>query len=126
MAFDIKNDTPDYDEGEKYADRGDAVKAFECFERGAEKGEPVAMNALAACYDYGDGVREDKAKAAELYLKAAELGFPTAQYNYAECLRKGDGVEINEQAAIEWYTLAAANGDWFAKRVLERKANADN
>ena len=77
-----------------------------------EKGDSVALNWLAGCYDQGTmGMPQDRAKAKELYLKAGELGFAPAYYNLGLAYDKGHGVEIDMKKAKHYYELAAINGN---------------
>ena len=61
-----------YDDG--YCVAKDEAKAFEWYEKAAEKGDSSAMRSLGYCYRYGHGVAEDIAKAREWFTKAAALG----------------------------------------------------
>lgn len=54
-------------------------KAFEMYQKAAEKGSAIGLYELAECYDDGDGVTEDKSKAQEYYKQATAKGHAKAK-----------------------------------------------
>ena len=81
----VKNFTPKVDGDAEWAagmrylfdDAGegvaDAVRAVECFKRGAALGNKNCMRQLASCYESGRGVPQDYAKAREWRAKVMEV-----------------------------------------------------
>ena len=86
-------------------------KAFLCFKRAAEKGNPAADSSLGLCYEAGLGVTADIQKATALYKKAAEAGDPFGMAHYGYALSAGEGCAKNEKAAMSWLIKAALQGD---------------
>ena len=57
----------------------DLAKAFEWFQKAADKNHAMAQGELGYMYRSGQGVQKDYDKALKLYLKAAEQGCAPAQ-----------------------------------------------
>ncbi len=55
------------------------VKAFEYYNKSAEKGYVNAQFQLGECYRLGIGIEKDETKAFEYYKKSAEKGYTYAQ-----------------------------------------------
>jgi hypothetical protein len=66
-----------------------ADKAMEYFKKGAELGDPRAMNNLGVMYQLGIGVAVDEVKAVEWLKRGAETGHPDSMYNVGMCLQQG-------------------------------------
>ena len=62
--------------------KADKAEAFKWYEKAAEKGNVYAMNALAICYKFGDGVRQDDDEAYKWYKKAVEKGHVSVRCDY--------------------------------------------
>lgn len=58
-----------YDSAENGVDQ-DLTKAVYWYQKGATLGDPRAIYGLGACYDFGDGVKQDKKKAYKLFIEA--------------------------------------------------------
>ena len=85
----------------------------------AERGDPVAQNALAGLYYSGDGVPQDDAEAARWYRLAAEQGHAEAQYALGLLIYYiGRGAPQDNTQALLWITLAASQGEDNARRTL--------
>lgn len=85
-------------------------KAFEFFERGAERGCSYATYNLAHYYENGIEIDKNLKKAFELYQKAAEQGHAEAMNNVAYCYEEGIGVSPNLKKAVEFYRKAGNLG----------------
>lgn len=68
----------------------DYLKAFEKFSIASKCGNIDAINALALCYEYGNGTERNKKLAFELYDKAANKNHPLAITNKAIFLIKNN------------------------------------
>ena len=76
-----------------------------------KKGKAWAMEALAARYIDGVGVKQSDKKAIELYETAAKKGDAGAQYNLGQYYRRGDlGLTQSIERAIEYWRSAAEQG----------------
>jgi|GEM_PF-3814672 len=87
--------------------RGDYSEALELILPVAEKGIPIAQNAMGIMYAKGHGVAQDKAEAVRWWQMAAEQGFAEAQYNLGLSLAEGDGVPKDSAKAVLWWRKAA-------------------
>jgi len=69
------NQTACYEEGKKYYEHNDKIKALEFFKKGADKNETNAMFVLGNMYEFGEGgLKKDINKSIELYQKASSMG----------------------------------------------------
>ena len=106
-----------YDSG-----RGTSVnklKAKQCFEIAAQKGYPLANQALGQYYYYGTvGIDKDRAKAVSYLIPAANSGLLSSQYLLGTCYQNGDGVSRNLSEAIKWLSNPARQGDVNAQASL--------
>lgn len=68
------------------------------------------MNALAVCYEYGEGVTLDLSKALEIYLQACELDYVNSLFNAAHSFYTGTGTPVNYERAMELFKRAAKKG----------------
>ncbi len=96
----------------------DSKKAFEWFQKAANRGFASAQYNLGLMYDKGEGVSQDDKKAAEWYQKAAVQGDVNAQYNLGVMYDQGIGVSQDYKKAAEWYQKAAESGDASAQNSL--------
>lgn len=97
--------------------RNEAVKYWE---KAADKGDVLALQLLARCYENGDGgVEQDLTKAAELYCKAAARRngygygerYKNKKYELGYRYIKGLGVNQDGEKAFFWFCKAAQEGD---------------
>jgi|GEM_PF-1461097 len=88
----------------------DDAKAFECYQKAADKGFASAQNGLGYMYANGRGVEQDDDKAFECYQKAADKGLASAQSNLGKMYANGRGVEQDDAKAIRWLQKAADKG----------------
>ena len=93
-------------------------KAFQLFQKGAEKNHPHAMRNQAACYYWGHGVEADRDLAALLYEAAAEKGATGAKRAVALCYGRGIGFQRDDAKAFYWFQQAANDGDPYAQAYL--------
>ncbi|WP_455221992.1 tetratricopeptide repeat protein [Kaarinaea lacus] len=84
----------------------------------AQKGDPIAQNALAGMYETARGVEMDLALALTWYKKAALQEYAQAQYNTGRLLLEESSSEQNIAEAAYWLDLAAAQGLHEAKELL--------
>lgn len=97
----------------------DKIKAKQCFELAAQKGYPLANQALGQYYYYGDvGIEKNRVKAAVYLVPAAEAGLLPSQYLLGICYQSGDGVSKNLSEAIKWLSKPAQQGDIKAQAAL--------
>ncbi len=97
-------------------DGGDYREAVRIWRSLADRGDDLALVALAGLYRTGTGVGQDMAAAAGFYRAAAERGNADAQLNLGELLGGGFGVARDRVAAYMWLSLAAAQGRAWADR----------
>lgn len=69
-----------------------------------------AMNALGACYFYGDSVKKDWFTANTYFRQAAAKGNAQAMCNLAESYYYGSGIVKSRDEARIWYEKAVNNG----------------
>lgn len=126
------------------------TEAYRILKMGADLGEPVALNNVGACFEYGAGVEKNLDSALQYYQKAAAAGYeqgkknanrvqqildqdPTrsltskaengdieAQAELGVRYTKGIDVEQNHQLAIKWLTPAAQANHLGAQFYLGR------
>ena len=84
----------------------------------ADGGDAVAQFNLGACFEKGQGVKQDYIKAVKYYQLFADQGNSDAQFNLGACYHNGEGVEISKTEAIKWIKLAAEQGFEMAKEML--------
>ena len=99
-----------YQEGEKYYNSQNYIKAVECFFKAAEQGNANAQNNLGWMYDKGRGVTQDYVEAVKWYRKAAEQGHANAQNYLGVMYQNGRGVAQSDAEAVQWYRKAAEQG----------------
>lgn len=72
--------------------------------------DPMAMNMLGRCYEFGWGIAACAPVAVYWYRLAAQAGLDWGMYNYATALALGNGVAENRTEALAWFERAAALG----------------
>lgn len=75
-----------YEKGEELSKNGEYNKAFEYYQKAAEKGYAQAQFYLGLCYHNGDGVEKNLSEAVIWFRKAADQGFAKAQYDLGICI----------------------------------------
>lgn len=93
------------------------AKAYECFSKAMELGNPKAITQAnyGLCFFHGHGVKQDYSKAVEILTIAADRGDPGAQCFLAECYKYGYGVGRDQDKATKLYLLSEAQGYTLAK-----------
>jgi len=110
----------DFAAGAAAYDAGDYATAVEEWRAAAEAGSAEAQTALAALYQFGEGVARSYREAARWYRRAALQGNADAQQNLGDLRAAGLGGGRDLVAAYAWLTLAAAQGRaWAAARREE-------
>ncbi len=96
----------------RYAsDPQDWAAAMPWYERAAEGGFALALNALGMAFEHGyGGVTPDTTRAAELYEAAYEGGLLLGGTNLGWLLANGDGVDLDERRAVALFLEAAEGG----------------
>ena len=88
----------------------DDKKAFECFYKGAVRGDSLSQNFLADCYANGIGTTPDPEEAFFWMKESADLNCLFAIMDLGNYYYYGIGVEKNLEKAFE-YNLKAADYD---------------
>jgi hypothetical protein len=96
----------------------DFQKAFEFFQKSANKGHSDAQFNLGVCFQYGIGVTLDLEKAIEWFEKSSQQGHSDAQFNLGNCYRNGLGVEVNLKESFKWFEQSAKKGNSVAQLNL--------
>ena len=91
-----------YEIGSIYSDEKNYLEAIEWYKKSFEKGCDWGGLFLAACYQKGNGVRQDKFKALELYKEVYDLDNSTSGLA-ASTIGNIQYGEKNYLEAIEWY-----------------------
>ena len=99
-ALTPQNFTKDFEDGMKFIDRKDYVKAAESLKKAAEHGHVEAQFYLANMYADGQGVKKDYQQAMHWYRKVADQGFAEAQFNLGVMYYKGQGVTQDYEQEI--------------------------
>ncbi len=81
----------------------DYIKAFECFEKASELGNPHSMVNLGDMYSSGKETTQDYKKAFELYTKASDLGNSYSMINLSDMYYNGQGTKQDYKKAFEQY-----------------------
>ena len=100
--------------------RGHNEDAVKYYKMAIEQNDIEAMNNLAICYEYGQGVEKDEEEAFKLYKRAAEAGDDVAQNNLGNCYEKGTGTIADFSQSLIWRKKAAKNKNLAATRKLAR------
>lgn len=85
----------------------DCKKAYEYYQRAANKGNADAQMNLATLYQDGECVSQNSKLAMELYKKSAEQGHPGAINSLGVMYSCGEGVEKNDRLAEKYFRTAA-------------------
>jgi len=93
-------------------------EALKFYERAAEKGNPVAENAVGAMYYYATGVPLDEAKGTRYFQKAAEKGMARAQVHLAHVYLMGSTLPRSKVEALKWIFRANVQGEVTARVTL--------
>lgn len=101
--------------------RGHNEDAVKYYQMAVEQDNVSAMNNLAVCYEYGQGIEKDEKDAFKLYKRAAEAGDDVAQNNLAICYENGIGTIADFSQSLIWSKKAAENKNLAATRKLARK-----
>jgi len=104
-----------------FGDKGipvDYKEALKYYERAAEKGNPLAENAIGGIYYEGLGVPSDQKKGAEYIQRAANKGMTRAQVHLADILLIGDILPKNKIEALKWLFRANVQGEVTARVTL--------
>ena len=83
----------------------------------AEKGDPVAENAVGLRYATGEGVKLNEGEAVRWFTKAAELGNVSAQSKLGSIYFSGRGVAQDANRAYFWMVVARSSGDDASKTL---------
>ena len=97
---------------QKFEEQRQYKKAFEYFNRAAEKGHASALNQVGVYYEYPklEGMKQDNEIAAWYYADAIKAGCADANFNLARLYDFGEGVTKNKVKAAYYYRKAAAAG----------------
>lgn len=98
------------------AEAGDFEHARACYERGAELGDGMCLQALGYMYDVGEGVAEDKLMAMKLYRAAWRRGDHAAASNIAIIYRERGEM----RAMFRWFERVARAGDGSAQLEMAK------
>ncbi len=89
----------------------DDGKAFQWWQKSAEKGYPKAMHIMGVAYRRGIGVRKHAEKALDWFTKAAQQGRAIDQYIVADVYYEAKVNNIRDDAlAVYWATHSARQG----------------
>ena len=89
----------------------DRPKAFKCFEKAAQYGDPSALFWLGHMHRVGDKelhIRTSAAVALEYLNRSADMGHPGAMYYLAQLFRSGDECGIAANTNLFWEYLERA------------------
>ncbi|RHZ80809.1 hypothetical protein Glove_132g99 [Diversispora epigaea] len=89
----------------------DTKKAFQIYNKLADKGSLIALHSVAYCYMNGVGVGKNHGKAFELYLKSAEKGNIVAQSMVGFCYKNEIGIAIDETKGFQSRVKSAREGN---------------
>ncbi len=91
--------------------------SFDQLKQIAEKGDPVAENALGLRYATGEGVKLNESEAVRWFTKAAEQGNVAAQSKLGSIYFSGRGVAQDANRAYFWMVVARSSGDDASKTL---------
>jgi TPR repeat protein len=98
-------------------------KAYEFYQKAADKGYLKAQNNIARCYHFGTGVEQDLVKAEHWYRTAAGKGLTDAMFFLGVMYSNGFGQDHShpqDVIAYAWIHNAAALGNRTAKTIESR------
>lgn len=107
-----------FQEGWRFANTNNYVKAAEYYRKAAEQGNIGAQVNLGVLYKNGKGVKQDNIEAERWFRKAAEQGDANAQFNMGILYAYGYGVKQDYEEAAQWYRKAAEQGHVSAQNNL--------
>lgn len=82
------------------------IKAYNCFNKSAEKGYAKAVVAVGVCYANGTGVEQNPSEAFRYFCIAEEKSLPFVYYDLGLCYKDAIGVEKNDKKAFEYFQKA--------------------
>ena len=85
----------------------DMNKAFEWYERGAERGDKVAKYNYGRLLYTGEGGYKDTNEAVDYWYASAKEAYLPAIYKVGEVFELGMTVPVKLEKAYEWYMRAA-------------------
>ena len=88
----------------------DTTKAFEWYERGAERGDKVAKYNYGRLLYSGEGGYKDTDEAVDYWYASAKDGYLPAVCKVGEIFELGLTVPVKPGKAYEWYLKAATEG----------------
>lgn len=97
----------------------DFQKAYPLYLSAAEKGNPVAQNAVGAMLYDGQGVPVDQKRAVEYYMRAAKQGNAKAQVNIGHEYLVGEQLGQNKIEGLKWLMRANAQKEITARNSLK-------
>ncbi|KAJ1976872.1 hypothetical protein H4R33_006342 [Dimargaris cristalligena] len=103
----------------------DYAKAYQFFNKAADRGIKEARHNLATMYLNGEEVPQSDTLAFENYLIAARMGFPQAMINVAKMYIAGRGVGKDLAAAKLWFTTVGRVDARLEKQVAPLLAEID-
>lgn len=106
------------EQGEKYYEQEDYVKAVDCFRRAAEQGDAEGQLNYGAMFFLGKGVEQNYKTAFEWILKSANNGNIDGQNDLGYLYENGFGIDQNYNKALEWYKKASDNGSGSASQSI--------
>lgn len=104
----------------------DVEEACRWYLAGANAGDPLSQNNLAACYSTGNGVEMDPEAAVRWWEAAAEGGSSVAQARMGDLHVLGEVMSADLQRAAHWYSRASAVGDERAGMMLNMIRSVQN
>lgn len=118
----IEDRNPDFLEGARRYQQGDAQGAFKSFMKAAQAGDAWSQTQVGLFYEQGTGVQQNYAQAARWYKAAAEnpVCAPEAMKNLGQLYEYGAGVNEDWVAAAQWYQRGAALGNASSETALAR------
>lgn len=101
----------DLEDGIKFHERNNFVKAFASFQAAAANGDREALRRLGFMYYHGESVPQDNRRAVALFEKAAVAGDIQSASNLGKMYEFGMGVAQDEKRAAMWHLRGAELGD---------------
>lgn len=98
-------------------------KAFELFQKAANKNDEKGMLKLAQCFQNGWGVEKNISTAITYYEKCANLGNNDAMITLSDMYLQGNGIPANMSEALYWEERLGILGDKGAQRYVIKNAD---
>ena len=95
----------------------DEDTAYQLYEKAADLGDPVGIEAVADFYRLGSVVQQDMVKSFSLY-KSVSTNSPRAKYLQACYMNDGVGTDRDQAKALELFAESAESGYIFSQAVL--------